>query len=71
MESKDLGGAAFPHGDLKMPGFAIIPADGGMSLRDYFAAKAMVGMLGDEWDYDCIPDEAYKIADKMIKQRSK
>ncbi|MAD27119.1 hypothetical protein LL270_09095 [Pseudomonas aestusnigri] len=72
--SKDRGGPAFPvplnpgerydvHG----------PADG-MTLRDYFAAKAMQGALANpevketagarsEW--------AYEIADAMLKERAK
>ena len=43
----------------------------GMTLRDYFAAKAMQGFLTG--DYDLYPHElakkAYEIADEMIKAR--
>ena len=45
----------------------------GMSLRDYFAAKAMPGMLsensGIRYPTDELVDFAYKIADAMMKAR--
>lgn len=45
----------------------------GMSLRDYFAAKAMQGMLADP---EVIPNigtatTAYEMADAMLRARSK
>ena len=51
MSNQNNGGPAFPHvpeSFVYVPGQgkANIPGtDGGMSLRDYFAAKAMQGML--------------------------
>jgi len=43
----------------------------GMSLRDYFAAAALQGLLADgggsSWEADAI--YAYKIADAMLKAR--
>jgi hypothetical protein len=43
----------------------------GMTLRDYFAAKAMLGYMND--CYDLEPTErataAYKQADEMLKAR--
>ena len=53
------------------------PAQNGMTLRDYFAAKAMQGWLSTYPD-DHAPDEvfeggvadfAYRIADAMLKAR--
>ena len=47
--------------------------DGGMTLRDYFAAKAMQSFLVDQchdagqWDLDA--KAAYKVADAMLKAR--
>ena len=45
--------------------------DRGMTLRDYFAAKAMQGYMND--CYDLEPTErsiaAYKQADEMLKAR--
>lgn len=42
-----------------------------MSLRDYFAAKAMTGLLagyqGRAWDLRA--QEAYSVADAMLKAR--
>ena len=54
----------------------------GMTLRDYFAAKAMQGMLaypGDEQrgshhnnnDYDGVSSMAYAYADAMLEARNK
>ena len=43
----------------------------GMTLRDYFAAKAMQAELTGyqgEW-YDRVAKEAYKMADAMMKAR--
>lgn len=59
------GGPAFPTGT------GVTPYNPGMTLRDYFAAKAMQGMLADP----TFPDEmdiagaAYEVADAMIKAR--
>ncbi|MDT6922743.1 hypothetical protein [Pseudomonas atacamensis] len=43
-----------------------------MTLRDYFAAKALQGMLaGDrDWSVDYAPKEAYRFADAMLAARS-
>jgi hypothetical protein len=69
--SKDTGGFAFPtHFDGKQA------ADHGMTVRDYFAAKAMQGLIasndagaGDR--ISDIPAYAYLIADAMLAERSK
>jgi hypothetical protein len=58
--------AAFPNPDLR---------DGsGMTLRDYFAAKAMQALLSDsDWrqdmDFKDTALAAYKTADAMLKAR--
>jgi hypothetical protein len=47
--------------------------EGGMTLRDYFAAKAMQGLLANAecqlkpWDE--VPQASYKMADVMLKAR--
>lgn len=45
----------------------------GMSLRDYFAAKAMQGYCARDGSIDCIADDiaadAYAIADAMLAAR--
>ena len=45
--------------------------DGGMTLRDYFAAKAMQGLLASEVNapLDVFTKQAYKVADKMMEAR--
>jgi len=42
--------------------------DGGMTLRDYFAAKAMQKLMGTADIDDCC-ETAYKWADEMLKAR--
>jgi hypothetical protein len=44
----------------------------GMTLRDYFAAKAMQGMMVEieEPICDYIAKQAYKMADAMLKART-
>jgi hypothetical protein len=44
---------------------------GGMSLRDYFAAKAMQGMMHDVSQPvgEVIAEWAYQVADAMLKAR--
>jgi hypothetical protein len=49
-------------------------ADEGMSLRDYFAAKAMNSLISDpDWRSDMVWHEtayaAYQMADAMMKAR--
>jgi hypothetical protein len=41
----------------------------GMSLRDYFAAKAMPYLMSAYEDIDAIAGVAYKVADAMLKAR--
>ena len=46
----------------------------GMTLRDYFAAKALLGMIilpDSHGSYSQFADEAYKYADAMIAERDK
>lgn len=45
----------------------------GMTLRDYFAAKAMAGLLASDVrsDSDKFATYAYKVADAMLEARQK
>lgn len=46
----------------------------GMTLRDYFAAKAMQGLLSSPSDpasFEAVGVFAYKVADAMIAERNK
>ncbi len=56
---------AFPTGT------GVTPYNPGMTLRDYFAAKAMQGMMVDVEQPRCdyIADIAYEMADAMMKAR--
>jgi hypothetical protein len=47
------------------------PAQEGMTLRDYFAAKAMQGFIsrGGNYDAEFDADRAYAYADAMLKAR--
>jgi len=51
-------------------------ADPGITIRDYFASKALNGLLsepsycGENWISDVVTD-AYKVADAMLAQREK
>ena len=63
---KDTGGPAFP-----VPANAFNDMEG-MTLRDYFAAKAMQADMADgihEKDFAWTADRAYKMADAMLKAR--
>ena len=65
------GGPAFPVPDID--GSAVCE---GMTLRDYFAAKAMQGMLAyphasTTAEPEAYAEAAYEIADAMIQERSK
>ena len=55
-------------------GTAVTPSFNEMSLRDYFAAKALQGMLACPdigATYELFAQEAYQHADAMIDARSK
>ena len=68
MSAKDTGGPAFP---------GRYHVDNGMTLRDYFAAKAMQSYAAYvaaadvrfSATYDEIASEAYAIADAMLAAR--
>jgi len=61
------GGPAFP-----IPGLHANPDYNGMTLRDYFAARAMQGMIANgENNPQAITQAAYIVADLMLKERMK
>jgi len=65
MSNTNTGGPAFPcfYGMVEQ----------GMTLRDYFAAKAMQGLVENaNWrgmPEDALAKEAYKMVDAMLKAR--
>ena len=73
MSNQINGGPAFPLVYYSEPIGSIGPqliVKGGMSLRDYFAAAIMQGLMASQYQVDDpYPIYAYKIADSMIKAR--
>lgn len=78
MNNTNTGEPAFPTGIFFDDKGLIIGGSNGMTLRDYFAAKAMQVAWGMyEELYDCDPenlislvaDYAYELADSMLKAR--
>jgi hypothetical protein len=68
--SKDTGGNAFP---VLIDGVPPIET-WGMTLRDYFAAKAMAAILKHGIDcetFDLDAEAAYQMADAMLAERAK
>jgi len=43
--------------------------DKGMTLRDYFAARAMQALIDNDGLFSEIPTQAYELADTMLKAR--
>ncbi|NIF28375.1 hypothetical protein F3J44_18565 [Pantoea sp. Tr-811] len=68
--SKPTGGPAFP-----VPGLQHDDDFNGMTLRDYFAAKALQGLCADPNTADAIREnlvaECYELADAMLAARVK
>ena len=84
MSKKQTGGPAFPRAGNEWADMAWVeaPAEDGMTLRDYFAAKAMQAIMldrreqkywateyGMEEMLDFTADRAYEQADAMLKAR--
>ena len=65
------GGPAFPAFEHHA-GYGQMMAVGGMTLRDYFAAKAMQGFLasGVNAPANVFATKAYEMADAMLKART-
>jgi hypothetical protein len=75
---RDNGGPAFPQNDLSSYGMG--PAEcsnGGMTLRDWFAGQALVGLLANErinasdgaYTPKMAAEDAYTTADAMLGAR--
>ena len=75
MSNTNTGGPAFPY-ECFDPQLRRTRTMVGMTLRDYFAAKAMQGLMGRVWG-ELPPEElfktwatsAYALADAMLKAR--
>ena len=69
--TKNTGGPAFP-----IPGLQHDEEFNGMSLRDYFAAKAMQALISSpntdhSVEFSAVADVAYRVADAMLAEREK
>lgn len=78
MSNTNTGGPAFPTNDTHTPENGWSRAKDGMTLRDYFAAKAMQGLIGcahwregldENGASDFTAFAAYQMADAMLKVR--
>lgn len=73
------GGAAFPGPNAEFVGIGSdgqerydIQPGGGMTLRDYFAAKAMQSLYSSrtrDYSIGLVARKAYKVADEMLEAR--
>ena len=83
--SKDHGGPAFPVPLNPGESYQAHQIADGMTLRDYFAAKAMQGYLANAWQAETldslgessaqqmatVAEISYCMADAMLKERAK
>jgi hypothetical protein len=79
MSAPPDGGPAFPCAtdDVVVAGKQMtIVLRGGMSLRDWFAGQALIGILGSRHGFlvdvgtESAPDWAYEVADGMLAARA-
>jgi hypothetical protein len=72
MSNTNTGGPAFPSAQLDTTTLTYKYVEG-MTLRDYFAAKAMQGICAsgptNEWSNSRLAAEAYDLANAMLKAR--
>lgn len=74
--NKETGGPAFPQGNDRVVSARSIVDSQGMTLRDYFAAKAMQAVIANAMCsekeavfYDEVSAISYEVADAMLKAR--
>ena len=74
MSNHENSTTAFP-GTQYATGISPSGHSAGMTLRDYFAAKAMQSIVQIEYpsafSIQCVASDAYAIADAMLKEREK
>ena len=70
MSNKNTGGTAFPVQSIYIED--VETNSRGMSLRDYFAAKAFQVRLAkyDDWTLTELTEQAYLDADAMLEARN-
>lgn len=72
MSTQDNGGPALPVVELDRVTGGVCDQHFGMTMRDYFAAKAMQGMLAAAENYPTteLVSYAYEVAEAMLKARA-
>ena len=68
MAKHNDGGEAFPYERRNHP----LDYSRGMSLRDWFAGQALIGLCVDDvrnWPVDLTARYVYELADAMLKER--
>ena len=72
--NKDTGGQAFPRNGHRNghPEMGEFPTEG-MTLRDYFAGQYLTSfqIQGGDMTAEIVAEKCYRMADAMIKERSK
>ena len=72
--SADTSGPAFPVDELSQYDGSVCAQHFGVTVRDYFAAKAMAAMVSGTWpdsnERPEIATRAYALADDMLKERT-
>ena len=70
MSNTNTGGPAFPLSTVDPYDRSVTTCDG-MTLRDYFAAKAMASVIarGDDTNRPGMAEWAYAMADAMLRAR--
>lgn len=70
MSKENDGGGAFP---LYVPSENYVGSETvtGISVRDYFAAKALQGLCADHMPNTATAEAAYRLADAMLAAREK
>jgi hypothetical protein len=86
MNGPNDGGPAFPVPEIRAGEIGVKPAEDGMSLRDYFAAKAMAGLIASGFQTKIAERITYgdrpavmlalaelsgEVADAMLAERAK
>ena len=71
--SNKTGGPAFPQSGVCTPEINSWDSEDfggrGLTMRDYFAAKAMQAMIAAHEPQGAIPGWAYEMADEMLRAR--
>ena len=67
--NKPTNPPAFPRNILDHGHGVTSTHESGMTLRDYFAAKAMQALIDNDGLFLHIPTQAYAVADAMLKAR--